>query len=133
MNWMLLYEIVYPLVVVLVCIRIIYETQHQAKTLAYLLLVIFFPLVGIFIYFSFGINYRKRKIYSKKLTEDVSLSDKLNQDMLRHSRLTFEQNKALLDTNRELSYMLAKNDGSMLTAHNEVKLLVNGENKFPDM
>lgn len=73
MNWILIGEIVYIILIILVCARVIYDTQSTTKTLAYLLAVIFLPFVGMIIYFSVGINYRKRKIYSKKIFNNPEL------------------------------------------------------------
>ena len=70
MNWILLAEIIYVIIIIAVLLRVIYDTPSVTKTLAYLLLVIFLPFIGIFIYFSFGINYRKNKLYSKKIAQD---------------------------------------------------------------
>jgi cardiolipin synthase len=133
MNWLLIYEIIYVAALILVCIRIIYDTRSTTKTLAYLLLAIFLPLIGIFVYFSIGINYRKRKIYSKKLVADDELGKKLRENIFQTSRDTFEAGKKILESNRELAYMLAKNSMSALTSNNVVKLLINGENKFPEV
>ena len=133
MNWLLLYEIVYSLVLVLVCLRIVFDTRSSTKTLAYLLLVIFLPLAGIFIYFSFGINYQKRKIYSKKLIANEALALQLHAHILQTSKDVFEKSSALLHTHRELAYMLAKDTMSALTSNNALRLLVNGENKFPEV
>lgn len=133
MNWLLIYEIVYVLILVLVCLRIIYDTRNNTKTLAYLLLVIFLPVAGIFFYFSVGINYRKRKMYSKKLIEDDDLARKLREDILQHSKQTLEEGNVSVQFNRELAFMLVKDSMSPLTANNSVKLLVNGENKFPEV
>ena len=126
MNWLVLYEIVYIVIVICVCLRIIYEARNNSKTLAYLLLVIFFPIAGIFFYFSFGINYRKRKMYSKKLFKDENLAKKLKKDIFQYSKLTFEKGNPALAGNKELAYMLTKNSMSALTASNAVKLLING-------
>ena len=133
MNWLLLYEVFYVLIVICVCLRIIYDTHNNTKTLSYLLLVIFLPLVGIFFYFSFGINYRKRKMYTKKLIKDEILAEKLREDIFHYSKQTFEKGNAALVGNRELAYMLTKNSMSALTANNDVRLLVNGEKKFPEV
>ena len=67
MNWTLVLEIVYIPVLILVCLRIIYDTRSASKALAYLLLAVFVPVAGILFYFMFGVNFRKRKLYSKKL------------------------------------------------------------------
>lgn len=118
---------------VLVCLRIIYETRTNAKTLAYLLLVIFLPLFGIFFYLSFGTNYRKRKIYSKKLIKDENLAKKLEADIFQYSKHNFEQADPAIQSTRELALMLVKDSMSPLTGNNDVKLLINGENKFPSV
>ncbi len=131
--WLIIYEILYIAVLVVVCLRIIYDTRSSSKTLAYMLLVIFLPLAGILIYFSFGINYRKRKIYSKKLTDDDELAQQLRADIFSHSKRTFEKSSAFLQSNRELAYMLAKDSQSVLTGNNAVSLLVNGEQKFAEV
>lgn len=133
MNWLLIAEIIYFVILVLVCLRIVYDTRSTTKTLAYLLLAIFVPFGGMLFYFSFGINYRKRKMYSKKLIADDSMSAKLKEDIYRYSKYTFDQSGADVQSTRELAVMLVKDSLSPLTAGNEVKLLVNGERKFPEV
>jgi len=133
MSWLLVYEIIYIVVLALICLRIVYDTRNTTKTLAYLLLVIFLPVIGILFYFSFGINYRKRKMYSKKIVADENLAQKLREGIFRSSRETFEKNRAFLQSHRTLAYLLAKDSMSVLSANNNVKLLVNGEQKFPEV
>ena len=65
MNTLLFFQVLYIIFIVGVCLRVIWDTRSVSKTLAYLLLVIFVPVVGVIFYFSFGINYRKHKMYSK--------------------------------------------------------------------
>jgi cardiolipin synthase len=60
----------YILVLIAVGIRIITHTTTPSKGLAYLLLIIAFPVVGILFYLSVGLNYRKRKLYEKKIAID---------------------------------------------------------------
>ena len=126
MNWLLLYQIAYITVVILVCLRVIYDTRSTTKTLAYLLLVVFLPFIGIFIYFSFGINYRKRKMFTKKLIEDEKLESRLKHDIFSASKHTLAQGNAEIQPFRELAYMLARNSLSALTSGNTAKLLING-------
>lgn len=133
MNWLLLYEILYFIILFLVCLRIIYDTHDTAKTLAYLLLAIFVPIFGVIFYFSFGINYRKRKMYSKKISEDEGLLRKLEDNIFQYSKTTFIEGDAAVQSNKELTYMLVEDKHSPLTANNSVKLLINGEMKFPEV
>ena len=133
MNWFLILEIVYTLVVILVCFRIIWDTRSHTKTLAYLLVTIFLPVIGMIIYFSFGINYRKHKLYSKKLVEDIVLAKKFQDEVRQSSLQVFDQNSAAVSSYRELARLLVIDNLSALTSGNDVKLLINGEQKFPEV
>ena len=106
MTWLLLSEIIYIVIVIMVALRIIDDTRSHVKTLAYLLLVIFVPVFGIFFYFSFGINYQKRKIYSKKLIDDGHLKAKLHNDMLQYSKDILTQSSPEVQSSRELAVLL---------------------------
>ena len=133
MNWFLLYEFIYIIILVYVCLRIIYDTRSATKALAYLLFAVFVPFFGMIFYFLFGINYRHRKIYSKKLAANDGMARRLKDDLYRYSKQIFNENDAAVQSNRELAVMLLKDTMSPLTAGNSVKILVNGENKFPDV
>lgn len=133
MNWILLAEIIYLILLGLVCLRIIYDTRSATKTLAYLLVAVFLPVIGMLIYFSFGINYRKRKIYTRKLFADEELAKKELTKVQKYSRETFKKSSSFLHDNKELAIMLLKDIGSPLTGNNNVKLLLNGEEKFPEV
>ena len=133
MNWLVVYEILYVGIILLVSLRIIYDTRNVTKSVAYVLLVIYLPVIGIIFYFSFGVNYRKRKMYRKKLFADDLIESKLKNDILEYSKQTFEQAGDAFINHRELAYMLAKDSMSPLAGNNAVKLLVNGESKFPEV
>lgn len=133
MNWILTAEIIYVILLILTCMRIIYDTRHATKTLAYLMLAIFVPVLGILFYLSFGTNYRKRKIYTKKLIEGSGMAKKLEADIFRYSHHTFQHSDPDIQSARELSNLLLKDNMSPLTANNNVQLLINGENKFPQI
>lgn len=133
MTWLIFFEIVYVIILILVCIRVIYDTRNNIKTLAYLLLIIFLPVFGMIFYFSFGINYRKRKMYDKKLVKDDVLQKQLEVKTYSDSSQTYRENQAMLESNKELAYMLVKGSLSTLTNDNDVKVLINGESKFPEV
>ena len=130
MNWLLIIELLYLLVLVLVCVRIIYDTNSTVKTLAYLLLTIFVPLFGMFFYFSFGINYRKRELYSKKIIKDDALWSQVKQDISLYSAQTYYSIAEPDRPNKHLAKYLL-NEMSPLTSGNIARLLINGEEKFP--
>lgn len=132
MSWILFIQVVYVLFIIGVLLRIIYDTQSVTKTLAYLLLVIFLPFIGVFIYFAFGVNYRKNKIYSKKIIQDQKQEDlvlaKLESYNLKNLDAINES-----DHFSGLMKMVYQTDRSPLTTNNSAKLLINGEEKFPEV
>ena len=58
------FTIVYLLILLFTIGRILLDTNSVPKTLAYLLLVVVVPVIGIVFYYSVGINYRHRRSMS---------------------------------------------------------------------
>ncbi|MEH6308066.1 cardiolipin synthase [Olivibacter sp. CPCC 100613] len=132
-DWFIVAEIIYTLLVIGVCLRIIYETRSSTKTLAYLLLTIFVPIAGIILYFSIGINYRNRSMYSKKLLSDQRLQERLKIQIYKSS---FDALHSVGDyglTYKGLAHMILKDMMSPLTANNAIKILINGEQTFREI
>ncbi len=125
-------ELAYIIVLVLVCLKIVYDTRTTTKTLAYLLFAIFVPVAGILFYFLFGINYRNRKMYSKKLFANEELALQLSEEIYKKSKQIFVENRDVIK-DKGLAYMLLNDTQSPLTDNNNVKLLINGEEKFPEV
>lgn len=129
----LLIELVYILLTIGVCITIILDTRSISKTLAYLLFTIFVPVIGIIFYFSFGINYRKSKIYSKKLRADESLLNQFNKELVQLQQKLFTPDNLSVWKNKELIRLLSnqRTESTPVFHKNEVQLLINGEEFFP--
>ena len=129
MNWFLIAEIAYALILIAVMLRVIYDSSNVTKTLAYLILIIFLPVGGMLLYFAVGINYRKRKLYSRKIIVDDVLARDLPKDVGRYS--TGGTNEADMKKDIGLANLLLAESSSPLTCGNKVELHVNGEQKFP--
>lgn len=133
MNWILVFDIIYIAILTLVCLRIVYDTNSVIKTLAYLMLAIFIPLFGMLFYFMVGINYRKRKVYSKKLTRDATLWRTLEEQIINRTENNLKQAAEHVREGAGLVNLLLNDSWSPLTTGNAVKIFVNGEEKFPEM
>ena len=132
MNWSLLLQIAYVIIVLLVVIRVLYDTRSGTKAMAYILFIVLVPFVGMLFYFSFGINYRKNKLYSKKIVEDQVLRQKILTRIEDYSAKVFDS--GLLEPNHQnLSRFIYNTSTSPLTSNNSVELLLNGEKKFPEL
>lgn len=121
----------YYAVVIVLFFRILLENKNPLKTQSYLLLMVMLPVIGMMIYMFFGVNYRKRKLYSRKgfadqkiiqnwIKEYDNLLDKSSQDMHDY-----------LNEKARLPFLFWRNNFSALSTNNVVKILNNGEVKFP--
>ena len=133
MVWIWIVLIVYTIILILVCLRIIYETHSSTKILAYLLFCAFIPVIGILFYLAFGINYWKKKLYSKKMGQDEKVLQQMKKNILQYNETVVELPDTGGNANAELAAMLIKDLQSPLTRHNRIKLLLNGEEKFPEL
>ncbi|MFT5736716.1 MAG: cardiolipin synthase [Maribacter sp.] len=132
MNWILLFKILYLIALLLLILRVLYDTRSSIKALAYILFIIFVPFLGMLFYFSFGTNYRKRKLYSKKLIQDDHVRKELRNRTFTYSDTVL--NSGLIpEVNHNLAEFVRKSASSPLTANNAIKLLLNGEEKFPEV
>lgn len=130
MNWIALAEVLYFILMVFVILRVVHDTRSGSKTLAYVLFIILIPVVGIFFYFSFGVNYRKRKLYSEKLIKDKILRQKTNRRIQQYSESVIGS-VFFPKPHQKLAAFIENCNASPLTANNSVTLLLNGEEKFP--
>lgn len=102
---------------------VILDNRNPAKTLAYLLVLLFVPVIGLVVYVMFGQNIRKQKLFSKKGILD---NDRINQ--WRQNRiLAFEQNldlaKETLHEKVKVARLLLNNTGSVVTMRNEIQVM----------
>ncbi|WP_017259500.1 cardiolipin synthase [Pedobacter arcticus] len=130
MDWIAVLQLIYFVFMLFVLLRVLYDTRSGSKTLAYVLFIVFFPIVGILFYFSFGVNYRKRKMYSKKIIADENIRHQIQQGVGNYTNSVLNSN--FFDNKyRNLAQFIGNSNDSPLTANNTVKLLINGEQKFP--
>lgn len=124
--WLIL---LYILVTATIAVVII-NTNSSSKALGYLLLIIMLPILGIIIYFTIGVNYRKRKLYKKKLKVDKVKYPFFEEKYHQNSQRLLQANEEKLGS----FFPLAENKSvSLLGCGYNTQLLINGEEKFPKL
>ncbi len=125
------FSVLYLLIVFGVCIIILVNTETPSKALGYILLVISFPVLGIIIYLSVGLNHRKKELYRKKLEIDNHEFPKLEYRAAALSNETLLRNKEKIGDFFQLASF--SRNKSFTSDNNNATLLINGEKKFPDL
>ena len=96
---------------------IILERRRPEKTIAWLMVFVIFPPLGLFLYIFLGRNWKKHKLNSGKLRYH---NDYLNYQLLQSKNLKYTT----------LMQLIQNNGGSPIFENNSVKIFNNGEDKF---
>ncbi len=110
--------------------RILLDLGNTPKALSCLVLAIMLPVVGSILYFTLGVNYRKRRIYSKKLKATQLLLQNIRKKFITHTEQLIADNAPRLGGHTELAELIL-NEAEEPLSLNRVTLLNNGETKFP--
>ena len=130
MNYIL--TAAYGLLLAYTIIRILLDTHSTSKALGYILLVVVLPLIGIITYFSFGINYRHKKSNKKIKTALDGFTKAYKGIVPDDTKGLLKKYAGSLNKYKELIHFIYFLGGEKLST-NEYKLLINGEEKFPEV
>lgn len=122
----------YALLLAYTIVRILLDTHATSKTLAYILLVVLLPFIGILTYFSFGINYRHKKSNKKRTTALAGFTKSYREIVPDDTKELLKKYAGTLSKYNNLIHFIHSLGGEKLSV-NDYKLLINGEEKFPEV
>jgi cardiolipin synthase A/B len=125
-----IYDGFYIITVAFTVILVIQQKGDPLKTISWLLVIFLLPVIGIILYFFFGKNFRKEKIFSRKGLTDLEHMKLLSQDQffnLEHENF-FRNEK--LRSKIHIIKLLLNSSKSLLTKNNRVTILQNGRETF---
>ena len=141
---LLSYVIISYIAGIIVSINIILQNRDPAKTMAWLLIFILLPGVGLVIYAVLGRNIRKRKIFkTQKLATNIK-ENNLFKNMESIEELVELEQRAINDNNlikdeyyegiKKKVISLLLNTGKFpFTTNNNVKVFIDGNEKFESL
>lgn len=128
----ILFTILYFIGLGVVIYWIVIKSSHPSKALAWVMLVTFVPAIGIMLYYLFGKNYRKERMFQRKKLEDWKDFDRLATNIDAKHVERMRENDALNKYER-LVRMLMRSAKSLLLRGNDVKFYHHGTTAFKDM
>jgi len=111
-------------------ITILLKNINPTRTLSYIIVLVFFPFLGLIIYYLFGQEYRKNKIFNRKNILNNKLIKNLGQELEADYQLFKRENSDVFDDKIRLVKLLRKSEKSPLTISNKAQIIKNGEAKF---
>lgn len=113
-----------------VILTVLIENRNPTKTIAWILVIVFLPFLGLFLYYLFGQKFTTEKRL-EKINEHQLL--RIQQEWGRLEPIMEEKLQEINERIGNLSrvYTFLKNERlSFPSLHNQVELLINGEQKF---
>ena len=123
LHW--IFFILYMTLAVAAIVTILLDNRQPAKTMAWVLVLIFLPLVGIVLYFFFGQNVRKERTISQQRLDQLS----------KRSMLEFAEQRKLEVPSpyQRLVKLFANQDPALPFQRNEAQLYLDGYAFFPQL
>lgn len=116
---------------IVIIVTILIENRNPPKTLAWIMIIVFVPVIGIILYFFFGRDFQREKYFKKidKKQRQYILDQWKNlNDSIQQSMRDIENEIGDLS---QVYQFLNKTRISPPSFYNETELLINGEEKFP--
>lgn len=110
---------------------ILLENRNPVKAIAYILLLVFIPVLGLIVYYYLGRDLRKKRRFTLKGSKDEGLFSRYWESQRGEIEQMQLELRHLVGNKQELSAMLLNTRQSVLSKNNQVQLLINGEEKFP--
>lgn len=119
-HWIII--TVYLIVIILTMIAVLMDNRQPAKTVAWVMVLTFIPVIGIIIYFFFGQNFRKERIISQR-----SLDELTKRSMLEFAE---QRNLHVPENSRQLLKLFANQSMALPFKDNSVDIYTDGYNLF---
>jgi cardiolipin synthase A/B len=117
-----LVQSIYWITLIGVVLVVVLDNRNPSKTITWVLVLIFLPYIGLFLYIFFGQRYRKVKIISKKSIRNIENNPAYLYEELDPSNYPPECTG--------LIHLLRNNNSHPVFSGNEVRLLTSGTEKF---
>ncbi|MGL5067526.1 MAG: cardiolipin synthase [Sarcina sp.] len=113
--------------IILIIFLIFFERKNPSTTWAWLLILIFIPILGFIVYLLFGLNLNRQKLSNKKLIDDTTKNNYFKK--LKEKNIS---NPNSIE-NQDVIFMNYNNCNAVYTEENKVTLLSDGVELFEDI
>ncbi|MCZ8522874.1 MULTISPECIES: cardiolipin synthase [Paenibacillus] len=121
----------FPVINFVLAIPIIFlERRNIGVTWAWLMVLLFLPVLGFFLYLVFGQNLARRQLYKMKRRSERVVRAVAHEQVYRIDQGSMEYRNTAAEAYQPLIHLNLKSGHSILTQNNEVTVLTEGREKF---
>ena len=117
--------LIYAVIVVGTIITVVMDNRQPVKTLLWIFVLLFMPIIGIILYFFFGMNTRKEKMISQRSIDRLT----------KRSMMEYIEQKDLhvSDSHKVLVRLFSEQNWAFPYKDNEVDIFTDGYAFFPEL
>src|SRR5699024_666115 len=109
---------------------IFFERQSPSTTWAWLMVLVFLPIVGFILYLIFNQNFSRKKMFYWPDKEKIGIKEKIAEQIEAIKNGSFPFKNANSAAYKDNIYMHLVNDEALFTQDNEVSIYTDGREKF---
>ncbi len=128
---LIIYNVIIAITIVTIIYTLVRENRDPRSSLAWIQVLVFLPIVGVVLFFVFGVNFRKRRLFARKMKED---EDRINQAItpITDAHGALQAQNILLEQNK-LSRLLYYHTKAGIAIHNRVQTIFSGKEAIDSM
>ncbi len=129
-----MFSITWTLIIIFIALAIFFENRNPASTAAWLIVLVFIPLLGFILYIFFGTDIRKQKVFRKISAREPYTDNRAGIEEKIHA---VEREKVFSgedsDMGQKVSSLLLRNSTYPFTANNHSEIFASGILTFKQM
>ncbi|MBM7614978.1 cardiolipin synthase [Alkaliphilus hydrothermalis] len=127
------FTIFFTILTISISVMILMENRSPSRTVAWLLVLILLPVIGIFLYLYIGQNHKKKRTFIKKSQQDYRILSQLLKEQASFTKNSDFFLENITGIKSKVIPLLMKNTNSPITVNNESKILQNGKITYEAM
>ncbi|TYR73341.1 cardiolipin synthase [Rossellomorea vietnamensis] len=109
------------------------ERRDAGATWAWLMVLLFIPVLGFIMYLIFGQNLTRKRLFQWDDIQKIGIEELIARQVEEIKSDHFSFRDSTVSNNKELIYMHLINNEAVLTQDNEIKVFTHGEDKFDSL
>ncbi|WP_019377184.1 cardiolipin synthase [Virgibacillus halodenitrificans] len=126
----ILLSILFFVNIILAVVIIFFERQSPSTTWAWLMVLVFLPVVGFILYLIFNQNFTRKKMFYWADKEKIGIKERTEEQIKTIKDGTFSFKSENSAAYKDSIFMHLVNDGALFTQDNDVTIYTDGREKF---
>lgn len=126
----ILLSILFFVNIILAVVIIFFERQSPSTTWAWLMVLVFLPVVGFILYLIFNQNFTRKKMFYWADKEKIGIKERTEEQIKTIKDGTFSFKGENSAAYKDSIFMHLVNDGALFTQDNDVTIYTDGREKF---